>query len=1073
MKKTILFLLSMVFCSALLALENIKVGTTTRTMIVYAPANLPRQAPLVIACHGASQDAAYLQGLSKWESVADTAKFVVVYANGVNKYWDISGTSDLKFMETIIDSMYSRYHINKNRVYLTGFSMGGMFTYYAASKMADKIAAFAPVSGYLMGGPNATASRPVPILHTHGTADDVCVYSSVQSHIDAWVKFNGCNTTPEVIQPYPSSKPNSPASMKRYRGGKNGVEVALLTLADKGHWWSMDTAQALTSEEVWNFCKRYSLGASEPEVEAIVPENQSFDLLAAVNNSFDVTFNEAVDGSKIAASLKANTGNTSIALNVETTGMAQTVRFVIPAGTEVPDGVYTLTVSNAVSKEGGVMERAAFTYVYGVEEVSATPNYEILYQPDWYSERDAIGEGIPAGWKRINTTSSGTKDVTAGGTKDCGGVRMKYFERGGDFDAGFYLSARDNQTCNLYYGLYSDAALPLKAGRYRISFNSIYWSEGALSGNASYNFNVMTQTYSRVFSASSLTSTGTMKENTAQQITGSKAYTFDFTVDKDADYVLNFEMSEGWNSVIVGNIVLTTQPSIADTYKGTFYRTLLEAQAALKEYPGTLAASALEKVVNQYADLVSTSPSVYTAATAELRAALEEYAAADKESNSFSKANKSMTISVNGEQRTYWLYVPDGCQPDAPLVVALHGAGGHSTDNSPRFNPIADQEKFIVVYPQGKDIYFPVFGGTVPGWNSTGEDSEDVDFIKAIIEEMAERYAINRKRIYCCGFSNGGMMTYSLANTSSDIFAAFASISGFPLNEFHLHHTGERPVPFLHIHGKNDDFVKYSLMPVIVDEMVARVGANPVPVKTSVAGKYDKSVYEATEGGFPYVYYEIDGMDHSDFTANTEDGSSSQTIWNFFKQYTLDSPCDVTLKWRPGLETEGYEPKKHGWAMNVSTTLLLFGREQKTDANQNAYRSLQLTTGHYKLCFKAEGEAGKKVNVKIQKLTGKRNAVLSEKVAVGEDVTLFFDVEDGWAEYKLTMTRESTSDAITITNLNLYSATEGEATAVRNLSASVAENHNFYNLSGLYVGHEAAALPKGIYISNRKKYIVK
>ena len=272
MKRIILSICALCMLNASWALENLTVGNTTRTMIVYAPRDLPEQPPLIIACHGANQDAPYLQSLAKFETVADTAKFVVVYANGVNKYWDISGDSDLKFMDAIIDAMNNRYNVDRNRVYLTGFSMGGMFTYYCATKRADKFAAFAPVSGYLMGGPNATSTRAVPILHTHGTADDVCVYSGVQQHIDAWVRFNGCSTTPQIIKPYPASKPNSPAEMKRYRNGRDGVEVALLTLADKGHWWSMDPVQALTSEEVWNFCKRYSLDMKDPSVRFIEPE---------------------------------------------------------------------------------------------------------------------------------------------------------------------------------------------------------------------------------------------------------------------------------------------------------------------------------------------------------------------------------------------------------------------------------------------------------------------------------------------------------------------------------------------------------------------------------------------------------------------------------------------------------------------------------------------------------------------------------------------------------------------------------------------------------------------------------
>lgn len=1044
--KLIAALVFMSFFTSANALEEIKVGTTTRSMIVYAPKNMPSHPALVIACHGANQDAAYLQGQAKWESVADTAKFVVVYPNGVNKYWNISGNSDIQFVETIINTMYDRYGINRNRVYLTGFSMGGMFTYYSATKIADKIAAFAPVSGYPMGGPNASASRPVPILHTHGTADDVCVYSSVQSHIDAWVRFNGCNTTPEVIQPYPKSKPNSPASLKRYRNGKNGVEVALLTLADKGHWWSMDPVQALTSEEVWNFCKRYSLGPLEPEIESVIPENNSFDMLPERDNTFVITFSEPVDCEKIIATLNGG-GGAAIALKTVSTGFEKSVTFTLPEDVSVPDGAYTLNVSNAVSKEGGVMGQKSFTYVYGVEEVGESPGFVELFAPDWYASYDAIGEGIPLGWKRVNIINAGGTETTAGGTANCAGVRMKYFQKGGDFDAGFYLSARDNKTCHLYYGQYDGYRLHLKEGKYRITFNSVYWSEGALSANATYNFRILTTASKTVAEYSSLTSTGTMVESTARQIQGSKQYSFDFTIDDEADYVLDFEMSEGWNSVIFGNINLSTCPSLADTYKGTFYRTLLLASQSVEGYEDTEAGKSLMSVIEKYADLASTSPSVYTVATEELAAAYDKFR--QIKNGVFDKVSQSMDIDIDGEIRSFWLYVPEGCKPDAPLVCALHGAGGHSTDNSPNFNSLADQEKFIVVYPQGKDIYFAVFGGTVPGWDASGEENGDTKFIKAVVDKMYEDYSIDRNRVYCCGFSNGGMMTYAMTNACADVFAAFASISGFPLNEFHLRHTGSRPVPFLHIHGKEDGFVKYSLMPVIVSEMVARNGAVPVPVRTSVSGKYDKSVYEAGEGGFPYIYYEIDGMGHNDFTASTEEGSSSATMWNFMKQYTLDAPCDTTLKWRPGIGATGYEPTEHGWTTSKSIIMMSFGKDQNTSDNQNVYYSLQLNSGNYKLKFRADGDEDKAVTVRIQKLTGNKRVVLRGTGQTGKDNVSFFKINDGWGEYQILFTKPSSSDNITISDIELYSSIEDEATGIiQPVSTDDSGKSHFYSLSG-------------------------
>lgn len=431
--------------------------------------------------------------------------------------------------------------------------------------------------------------------------------------------------------------------------------------------------------------------------------------------------------------------------------------------------------------------------------------------------------------------------------------------------------------------------------------------------------------------------------------------------------------------------------------------------------------------------------------------------------------NQTVSIAVGNKTRSFRLYVPKDCQPGAPFVIAMHGASGSMDDQCPHFNEIADTAKFVIAYPQGEQIYFPVFGGYTTGWDASGEDNADAAFLKAIIDNLAENYQIDRRRVYCCGFSNGGMNTYAMANACSDVFAAFASISGFPLNEFHLRHTGKRPVPFLHIHGKADDFVRYRLMPTIVDEMVARMGANPVPVKTGISGKYDKSVYQAMDGSFPFIYYEIDGMGHNDFTTNTEDGNSSLTMWRFFRQYTLDTPCDTSLKWMPRIETEGFTPKSHGWTVNSGTTLLSFGLGAKTDANQNVYHSLQLTTGHYKLSFRTDGEAGKTIGVKLTRFQTSK-VVLNTTVQVGEDVTLFFDIEnDNFGQYKLVFTRENTTDAITVSNIELRTATDEEMTGIRTVDCSSPIHDKYYTLEGLQVSHPS----KGIYIKNGKKVLNK
>lgn len=383
------------------------------------------------------------------------------------------------------------------------------------------------------------------------------------------------------------------------------------------------------------------------------------------------------------------------------------------------------------------------------------------------------------------------------------------------------------------------------------------------------------------------------------------------------------------------------------------------------------------------------------------------------------KTDEMRTVTVNGVTRSYWLYVPDKVSASAPLVLSLHGTGSHATDKSPFRTSVADQVGCIVAYPQGENIFFPVFASTLPGWHATGEDSKDIDFFKAVINDVAAHFSIDRKRVYCCGFSNGGMMTYTAACVVSDVFAAFSSISGYPINEFHLHQTGPRPVPFLHIHGKADDFVRYRHMPVIVDNMVARNGCNPVPKKTRGTG-YDKSVYEATEGSFPYVYYEIDNMGHNDFTSQTEDGNSAMTMWKFMSQYTLDSPRDTTLVWQPHIEAVGWDPTAHGFDMNNATTLLNFGGEQSTWDNQNVYHSLQLRAGHYQLSFHAEGNTSARITVQLKSIADGKT-YLDKTMSCG-DVAVNFSVDKDWAEYQLTILRSSALEAIKLSNLSIHTA---------------------------------------------------
>ena len=260
--------------------DNITVNGTQRSYIVYAPKNLGTNRPLLISCHGMNQDANYQKGMLVIESVADTAKFLTVFPEGIDKSWDIGGDRDINFVKALIDEMVAKYKIDRNRVYLSGFSMGGMFTYHAMNKIADKIAAFAPISGYPMGGASANASvRPIPIIHTHGTSDDVVAFSGVQNSLNVWIKHNGCPTTAKVTTRYR----NAAHITRRVWGpGNDGVEVVLMEMAGKGHWISNDNG-VKTGDEIWRFCSRYSLNMTKPSVRITSPTSELVNTCFAPN----------------------------------------------------------------------------------------------------------------------------------------------------------------------------------------------------------------------------------------------------------------------------------------------------------------------------------------------------------------------------------------------------------------------------------------------------------------------------------------------------------------------------------------------------------------------------------------------------------------------------------------------------------------------------------------------------------------------------------------------------------------------------------------------------------------------
>jgi len=176
--------------------------------------------------------------------------YLVVTLNGVNKAFNVlenaqanpSGPDDVKFARTVYKYLATRMCLDASRVYATGISRGGRFASRLASEMSDIIAAVGIVSGIRYPTPN-NATRPVPIIAFHGTADPINPFADggpaywktgVEDAIKGWAKFNGCKK--EAVLRVADS-----IVKELYYDCLDNADVALYKIEGGGHTWPGST----------------------------------------------------------------------------------------------------------------------------------------------------------------------------------------------------------------------------------------------------------------------------------------------------------------------------------------------------------------------------------------------------------------------------------------------------------------------------------------------------------------------------------------------------------------------------------------------------------------------------------------------------------------------------------------------------------------------------------------------------------------------------------------------------------------------------------------------------------------
>ena len=170
---------------------------------------------------------------------------------------------------------------------------------------------------------------------------------------------------------------------------------------------------------------------------------------------------------------------------------------------------------------------------------------------------------------------------------------------------------------------------------------------------------------------------------------------------------------------------------------------------------------------------------------------------------------KEFTMNHEGLEREYILYKPKNFSENGPLVMMLHGYSSNNNNllSYSKMNAIADQNGFMVCYPQGAITYLT----NQSHWNANLQmsDVNDIDFLSDLVIEIQKQFKVSKENVFVAGMSNGGFMSYTLGCERSDIFKAVASVTGTMSGYDWENCSPEYKIPIMQISGTIDRTVPW------------------------------------------------------------------------------------------------------------------------------------------------------------------------------------------------------------------------------------------------------------------------
>lgn len=225
-----------------------------REYLLYVPHayDPSRPTPLVISMHGAGGWPTQQMEVSRWNQLAESQRFLVVYPSGVDspgaRIWRVGPgdglMKDVRFLSDLIDHLQASYNVDAARIYANGLSNGGGMSFVLSCTLSDRIAAVGLVAAAQTLPWKWCADRhAVPMIAFHGTADPMVPYEGGSSWVApqafpnvpawaaSWARRNGCAPNPL------ESRVSASVTRREYPECTDGAAVLLYTIRAGGHSW--------------------------------------------------------------------------------------------------------------------------------------------------------------------------------------------------------------------------------------------------------------------------------------------------------------------------------------------------------------------------------------------------------------------------------------------------------------------------------------------------------------------------------------------------------------------------------------------------------------------------------------------------------------------------------------------------------------------------------------------------------------------------------------------------------------------------------------------------------------------